>query len=189
MRDISLHLLDLMQNSTAAGADRIMVRIKVGLDHSGLEIVIEDNGRGMSRELSEKVRDPFVTTRTTRRAGLGIPLYEAAALRAGGNFRIESAEGVGTMVTATFETGHIDRPPLGNIAETVVNMIAAYPEIELELQLESKKGKFIFNTSMVKKVLGEEVPITGNDVLAWIGEYIDEGVKMIMGGVLDEVDS
>lgn len=188
MRDLSLHLLDVLQNSAAAGASKITVEIKAGLVRDCLEVVIKDDGRGMSKELSAKVCDPFITTRNTRRVGLGVPLYKAAALRAGGSFGIESTEGMGTTVTAAFKIGHIDRSPIGDFAGTMMNMIGAYPGIEFEIGLESEKGKFVFSTSMVREVLGE-VPITGCEVLTWIREYIDEGMKMIMGGVLDEVDS
>ena len=114
MEELSLHLLDLIQNSVKAGASlvEIIITEKAGL----LTIILEDNGCGMSEEFLSRVESPFTTTRTTRKVGLGIPLFKQAALMAGGDFSITSRQGEGTRLTATFELDNIDRAPMGDLA-------------------------------------------------------------------------
>lgn len=187
MRDLSLHLLDIIQNSVTAGAGKIDLLLSTANSDNQLIIVVKDNGMGMDEELLKKVTDPFTTTRTTRKVGLGIPLFSAAARMSAGSFAIRSEKGLGTTVTAAFQTDHIDRPPLGSISETLSSQILAKPEIEYELIMENKTDRFVFNSFAVQEQLGE-VPINNFDVLSWIGGYIDEGVKAIFGGVLDEIN-
>jgi len=186
MRDLSLHLLDIAQNSITAGASKIGVSICADKERDLLELEITDNGIGMDECFLKEVVNPFVTTRDTRQIGLGIPLLEASAIRASGELRITSEKFVGTTVSANFKISHIDRLPLGDIAQTLTALITARPEIEFELILTNKKESFNFNSPEVKKRLGE-VPITEPQVLTWICEYINEGVKTIFGGVLDEI--
>ena len=117
MKELSLHILDIAKNSVKAGASKIEITVSISESDDRLEIIISDNGCGMSKEFLARVRDPFTTTRTTRKAGLGIPLFEAAALQSGGDFDIESEEGVGTVVRAGFGYSNIDRAPLGSMSE------------------------------------------------------------------------
>lgn len=188
MREIALHILDIMQNSTAARASLIKVMILAEIETGVLEVVIEDNGCGMDSELLVRVTDPFSTTRTTRKVGLGIPLYKASAEQSGGSFGITSQKGVGTVVTARYMIDHIDRPPLGELAGIITDMAAAYPAIEIQLLLESASKQFVFNSREVSQTLGE-VPLTEFTVVKWLREYIGEGLKEIFGGVLSEIDS
>ena len=188
MRDISLHVLDIMQNSTAAQASRIMVIAAVEAAAGVLKLVIEDNGCGMDSDLLASVTDPFMTTRTTRKVGLGIPLFKASAEQSGGSFTITSQKGVGTMVTAIFSIDHIDRPVLGDLAGVITDMAAANPTVEIILQLENTDTQFIFNSGEVRKALGE-VPLSEFEVVRWLREYIGEGLKEIFGGVLSEIVS
>ncbi len=186
LRDLSLHLMDILQNSITAGAGRIEARLQA---EAGILVMsVRDNGCGMDRELLERVVDPFTTTRKTRKIGLGIPLLKAAAERASGGLRIDSRKGEGTTVTATFDIRNIDRPPLGDIAETVTGVILANPETNLKLRLEGDGEAFKLDTEEIKERLGE-VPIVEYEVLTWIGEYVKEGITAIFGGVLDEIDS
>lgn len=188
MKDLSLHLLDIIRNSTAASARNIKVQITAYTSEDKLTIIIEDDGTGMDNELLERVTNPFTTTRTTRKIGMGIPLLKASAEMSSGELKIDSVKGKGTVVYATFKISHIDRPPLGDIASTMTSLIAAEPEIEFMLSLNSDNGSFRFDTAEIKEKLGD-VPINEIEVISWIGEFIEEGIKSIFGGVLDEIDS
>ena len=180
--------MDIIQNSVTARASRIKAVLQAETGAGKLVMTIEDNGSGMDRALLERVTDPFATTRTTRKVGLGIPLLKAASERASGELRIASEIGRGTVLKASFGIGNIDRPPLGDIAETIAGVILANPEIDLELELKRDGEVFELDSSEIKARLGE-VPITEYGVLAWIKEYVNEGIIAIFGGVLDEVDS
>ena len=188
MRDLSLHLLDIIQNSVVAKADKIDFTIEAIVEKDLLIIAIKDNGIGMDEELLVKVSDPFSTTRTTRKVGLGIPLYKAATDRSGGNLLIESVKGCGTKLLASFEIQNIDRPPLGDIADTITGTILANPKLELNINFFCNNEHFEMSTVKIKDQLGE-VPINEYEVLIWIKEYLNEGLKAIFGGVLNEIDN
>ena len=187
MRDLSLHILDIMQNSITAGARNIVTRVSACRKLDKLTLSVEDDGCGMDEELLKRVTDPFATTRTTRKVGLGIPLFMESARRSGGTLTIVSVKGKGTTLTADFQISHIDRPPLGDLADTVRAAILSAPDREFKLQLENGSEDFTFDSRMVRQQLGE-VPIIEFEVLAWIKDYIEEGIKVIFGGVLDEVN-
>lgn len=186
MRDLSLHILDIIQNSITAMAKKIILRISIDAESKILTIYIEDNGKGMSEELLKDITSPFRTTRTTRKVGLGISLLQASAQRAGGDLTIESTLGVGTTVMASFEVSHIDRLPLGDIPETLISVILSDPNLEIEIEFSNNKETFKFTTLEVKERIGE-LPITQLEVLTWIKDYINEGIEIIFGGVLDEI--
>lgn len=188
MRDLSLHLLDIIQNSITADAHKITVIISADSQKGVLTLKISDNGRGMDAELLKQVSDPFMTTRTTRKVGLGISLFKLSTERADGMFSIASERNKGTDIKAALKISHIDRLPLGDISETITGVIVSKPEITLELILESHKKIFRFCTAEVKEKLGD-VSITEFEVITWIREYIDEGVKITFGGILDEIHS
>lgn len=188
MREIALHILDIMQNSTAAKASLIKVSILAEPETGMLEVIIGDDGCGIDSELLASVTDPFSTTRTTRKVGLGIPLFKASAEQSGGSFGIASQKGAGTVVTARYMIDHIDRPPLGDLAGVITDMAAANSIVEIQLLLESGSKQFIFNSREVSQTLGE-VPLTEFTVVQWLREYIGEGLTDIFGGVLSEIDS
>ncbi|NTV89951.1 MAG: ATP-binding protein [Clostridiales bacterium] len=188
MEDISLHILDIMQNSIVAGATAISLSISADPASGLLELCIGDNGKGMDKELLKKASDPFVTHRTTRRVGMGLPLLKDSAEMAEGLLELSSEPGKGTEVRACFGIGHIDRLPLGDLSETIIAELLSYPGLELELTLSSKKGRFEMKTSEIKATL-DGVPITELNIITWIKEYINDGIKEIFGGVLDEIDS
>lgn len=188
MRDLSLHIMDIVQNSLSAKADRIDITICALTDNDLLEIEIKDNGVGMDEDFLKDIKNPFKTTRTTRKVGLGISLFEASAKNASGDLSINSKKNLGTEVKACFKISHIDRLPLGNVAETLTTLIMAQPDVEYNLVIDNKKDQFTFSSLDIKKTLGD-VPITQFEVIKWIGEYIDEGIKTIFGGVLDEIHS
>jgi hypothetical protein len=188
MRDLSLHLIDIIQNSISAKASRILIKLEAVAADDRLTMVVADNGVGMDEDFVRHVADPFVTTRTSRKVGLGIPLLKASAERAEGSFGIKSQKGRGTEITASFRISNIDRLPIGDIAETVSNIITASPGVDIELKISNGTGStFEFDTADVKKQLGE-VPINQFDVVRWIIIYINKGIKTTFGGVLNEVD-
>ena len=178
MKELSLHILDIAKNSVKAKANLIEVIINEDEEKNLLSIGINDNGCGMTEEFLKTVRDPFSTTRTTRKVGMGIPLFEAASQQCGGKLDITSEVGVGTKVTATFELNHIDRAPLGDMPGTMKTLIWGSPEIDF-LYRHTKNGQeFTLDTREIKQVLGG-VPLDNPDVLAWIDEYIIEGLNGI----------
>lgn len=177
MKELSLHILDIAKNSVKAKATQIEITVNEDEVRDKLIIEIKDNGSGMSKEILERVRDPFTTTRTTRKVGLGIPLFEAAAIQCGGGLIIESELGVGTTLTAEFGYSDIDRAPLGDVSDTMVILISGSPDIRF-IYNHFKNGKeFKFDTDVIKEQLGD-VPLNIPEVLSWIGEYINEGINM-----------
>jgi anti-sigma regulatory factor (Ser/Thr protein kinase) len=173
MEDLSLNILDIAQNSLAAGAKRLRIEIGEFPGEDLLEILIGDDGRGMDKELLERVTDPFVTTRKTRNVGLGIPLLKMAAEMAGGSFSIESRPGEGTAVSASFKYSHIDRPPIGSMAETITAIIQGRPDISLLYKRSEGRKTFEFDTEDIYPSLGD-IPPNEPEILQWIREYIEE---------------
>lgn len=188
MRDLSLHILDIMQNSTAAQAELIRAKLIVKSETGMLVVIIEDDGSGMDKKLLAVVTDPFTTTRTTRKVGLGIPLFKASAERSGGSFEIKSHRGAGTVVRAEFEIANIDRPPLGDLAGVITDMAAAWPKADIQLILENGAARFEFSSAEAAGILGD-VPLSEFAVVKWLRGYIYDGIKEIFGGVLNEIDS
>ena len=172
MRELSMHILDLAQNSISASAKNIEIEVSADTIADLLRIVIRDDGRGMSSDFLAKVKDPFTTTRTTRRVGLGIPMFTEAANACDGDLTIDSIPGNGTSLVATFKLSHIDRAPLGDIASTMMTLIAANPDIHFRYFQRVDKEEFVLDTDEVKAQL-DGVPINENAVLKWISEYIE----------------
>jgi signal transduction histidine kinase len=129
MEDLSLHILDIVENSIRAGAKKIEIKIIIDKKKDLLDIEIIDDGEGMDRKTLKNVLNPFFTTRNTRRVGLGLPLLAQSAEESGGSIKIKSKPGNGTKVKATFGYSHIDRRPIGNISESLKVLIAANPDI------------------------------------------------------------
>lgn len=176
MKELSLHILDIAKNSVKARADCIKITVNEDEEKNLLTIDIEDNGCGMSEEFLKTVKDPFSTTRTTRKVGMGISLFEAAAKQCGGKLDIFSEKGKGTRVSVCFEYNHIDRAPLGDMAGTMVTLISGSPGINF-IYSHTKNGRnFTMNTAEFKKVLGD-VPLDTPEVLLWIEDYIKEGIS------------
>lgn len=184
MREISLHILDIMQNSVAANAS--LISISITKADGWLTFVIKDNGCGMTPDMAEKVVDPFVTSRTTRKVGLGIPLFKEAAEVTGGNLEIRSTVDVGTELKVSFKSDSIDRIPLGDFAQVITLSLISHPDIDLLIELESKKGKETLSTKEMKEVLGD-VPINAPEVIEWLETRINESIVNIFGGVLNEI--
>lgn len=176
MKELSLHILDIAKNSVKAGADTIEIGISELPAENLLRIVIKDDGCGMSPALLATVIDPFTTTRTTRKVGLGLPLFKLAAELTGGTLSVESKIGIGTTVTAEFVRNHIDRMPVGDIAGTMAALIQGSPDINFTYHYAINNKEFSFSTEEMKKEL-DGVPVDSLEVLAWIRDFINENTR------------
>lgn len=150
MEDLALHILDVVENSIGASARRISILIVEDARRDLLAIEIKDDGRGMDAETKEKALDPFFTTRTTRRVGLGLPLLAQAARESGGSIEIASRPGKGTTVKASFRRSHPDRKALGDIAETIRTILAGTPDLELRYEHKIDDEVYRFDTTDVR---------------------------------------
>lgn len=182
MQDISLHLLDIIENSVRAGAKCIRTRIINDEQQNILRIIVEDNGCGMDNETLEMAQDPFFTSKEQRekKVGLGIPLFKQNAELCNGNFSITSEPGLGTVLKADFERDNIDRLPLGNLKDTLLGAIIGHQDVDFHVNLISRnKGKeqsFHFDTQAIKEELGD-IPLTYPDVIEYIEQSLLEGIQ------------
>jgi len=179
MEELSLNILDIAQNSISAGASLIDIEV-IEDDVANLLIIrVEDNGKGMDEDLLEKVQSPFITTRTTRKVGLGISFFKEAAEITGGSFEISSMPNVGTEVTATFIKDHIDRQPIGDVGGTITTLVTLNPEIEFALTYKVNKERFDFTTHEVKEMLGDDTPISSPAIVSFLSEYLSQHIENI----------
>ena len=180
MKELSLNILDVAENSMKAGA--ALTQILVTEEGDLLTIEIIDDGCGMSEEVVQSVVDPFYTTRTTRKVGMGIPLLKLAAEQTGGALTITSTtqdadpETHGTHVTATFYTNHLDFTPLGNVSESVLTLIQGHPDTDFYFRHQKDDDAVEMDTRELRVIL-EDVPLNCYDVLVWIREYLEEQYK------------
>lgn len=178
MRELSLHIMDIIENGIGAGADLICLSIEEDHHKNLLRVTITDNGRGIPEALLEKVTDPFYTTRTTRRVGLGLSLFREASRRCEGDFSIESMEGEGTKVEASFRMDHIDLAPMGDIEGAMTSLMMGSPDVDFVYSHRLDDQLFHLDTRIVKREL-EGVPINHPKVLQYISETIREGLTGI----------
>jgi hypothetical protein len=176
MRELSLHLLDLLQNAHEAGATCVEVSIEEDLATDRMSISVRDNGRGMDNETVNRAQDPFFTTRTTRHVGLGLPLLAATARRCDGQVQIESIPGGGTLVTANFRHSHLDRPPLGNVTDTLLAYLLGGDGWEPQLRFHHRlnDGSFLFDTAGIQAE-GGQIPRSYPPLRNWLRDRISEG--------------
>ncbi len=178
MEDISLHILDIAENSIRAGAKLIKIAITENTDKDLLSLEIEDNGRGISNDLTREVLNPFYTTRRTRKIGLGLSLLAQSARETGGDLLIRSEEDRGTVVTAHFIPSHIDMKPLGKIADTILVLIGGEPKIDFVFTHERNGCSYSLDTRLIKASL-EDVPINSLAVLSALKKYLNESLSEI----------
>ncbi len=181
MQEISLNILDIAQNSIRANATLIEITVEENPESDLFAFTVKDNGCGMDEEMVKRVSDPFVTTRTTRKVGLGISLLKAAAQQTGGDITISSALGVGTTIRADFSYNHIDRQPLGDISAVMVSLISMNPDIDFIYTHKFMNEEFTLDTRELRAILGEEVKLSEISVASWIGEFINSNLA-IYGG-------
>ena len=172
-----MHIMDILQNSTRAKATEITLEVLLDSEKETLTLVFKDNGCGMDEETVQKVIDPFYTSRTTRKVGLGLPLLKQNCEMTGGSMHIESKVGVGTTVTAVFGLTHLDTPPMGDLAGTVVLTISAYPDIRFIFHYKlDDEVDYVLDTKEVNEIL-DGLPINDPDVIASLKEMVEENIK------------
>ncbi|HYQ47544.1 MAG TPA: ATP-binding protein [Thermodesulfovibrionales bacterium] len=178
MEDISLHILDIAENSVSASATLVRISITDDPGKNLFTVTIEDNGRGMDAVFVRRVLDPFCTTRTERNVGLGLSFLAQAARETGGDIRIQSVVGQGTIVRADFRPAHIDMKPLGNITDTIVTLIAGNPRVDFHFSYARAGNTYSLDTREIRSAL-EDVPINSADVLSAIRSDLSEGLQAV----------
>ncbi len=177
MKELSLNILDIAENSVKAGAN--LTEITVEENDTSITLVIKDDGKGMTEETLQSVINPFYTTRTTRKVGLGIPLLKLAAEQTGGyidiNSKIKSdiSTDHGTVVTALFNKNHIDFTPLGDVKSTIITLIQGHPDTDFLFLHKKKENEIRLDTRELRAVL-EDVPLNSYDVIVWIDSFLSE---------------
>lgn len=178
MEDLSLHIMDIVENSIRADATAVYVSIEVSTRENILSLTIRDNGRGMDEEDLKRCRDPFFTTKECKKTGLGISMVHQSADEACGTFSILSERNKGTEIRATFQYDHLDRRPVGDIAKTCYVLIAAFPLVDIVFSCRKDGGDFEIDTGEIKKELGD-IPISAPDVLKTLRTHIYEGIRAL----------
>jgi anti-sigma regulatory factor (Ser/Thr protein kinase) len=179
VEDICFHLTDLVQNSVAAGATTIRLDIVESEKQDSLALEIADDGRGMDKQTLEKVQDPFFTSKSFKKVGLGIPLLKATAQACSGDFAIRSEAGRGTEVKARMQRSHLDRPPLGDLQETMLGLLASLDAIDLQFSYRSDRGEFSISSSAIRQQVGE-LHFSHPDVYRFLREYVHAGLGQIL---------
>ena len=181
MTELSLHILDIAENSTRAGASLIQITVDVSLLADRIMITITDDGHGMNEEQLANVTDPFFTTRTTRKVGLGVPFFKQATECSGGSFSITSTVGTGTTVTASFCYSHIDRIPLGDLNSTIYTLITMHPDCDFLYTYRVNEASFVLDTRIFRELL-DGIPFETPDVSAYIKAYLSENETEVNNG-------
>lgn len=171
MKELSLNILDIAKNSVTAGAT--CIEITVTETPQRLSITVGDNGCGMTPEFVARVTDPFTTTRTTRKVGLGIPLLKMEAQMSGGDLTITSQVGEGTTVSAWFDPGNIDMPPLGDLNSSILTLIQGSPEIDFVFTHARGAGSYTLDTREIREIMGD-ISLAEPEILAWLGDFLQE---------------
>lgn len=173
-----MHILDIVENSTRAGATLVLIAIEEDPEKDRFRVEITDNGPGMDEETRRKALDPFFTTKTVRRVGLGLPLFRQATRMTNGSFSITRGTTGGTTVSAEFQRSHIDRQPLGDMASTLETLIAGNPDVDL-VYTHGKEGEsYTLDTRQIREELGG-VPLNHPEVLRAIRDSVREGLREI----------
>jgi anti-sigma regulatory factor (Ser/Thr protein kinase) len=173
LRELALHILDLAENSLTAGASLVTIEAIEDTRTDRLTIRVTDNGRGMDADLAARVADPFVTTRRTRRVGLGLPFLKQAAELCNGSLMIDSVQNIGTTITTTFQHSHIDRMPLGDLPGTILTLVVGYPQADFVYRHIVNDDTFEFDSRPIKAELGE-VALSEPEVIGYL--------KKVLGG-------
>jgi len=178
VRELSLHLLDIAENSVAAQAKSIEICVSEDIANDRLTMSVRDDGKGMDEALLSKVVDPFVTSRTTRKVGLGIPFLKAAAEACNGFMKIESQLGKGTFLEVSFQRSHIDRMPLGDLASTMLTLVVGNPTIHWVFRYIGNQNEFFFDDASLKIELNS-TPLSDPLVIAYLRTTFENGIRSI----------
>ncbi len=179
MQELSMNVLDIAENSVAAGATLVKITLNCKSDEDLLELFIKDDGKGISEEMLKNITDPFVTSRATRKVGLGLPFLKMAAEMTGGSMSINSEVGKGTEVYACFTKGHIDLAPIGDMASTITTLIQCNPHMDFVYTLSCDGESFCADTREIKAIL-DGVSTADASVAVWIREYLQENTHPIL---------
>ena len=182
MPEISLNILDVAQNSVKAGAKLVTLECLIDTKADTLTVIIDDDGCGMTKEQVESVTDPFYTTRTTRKVGLGVPFFKMAAESTGGTFDIKSEPSVGTKVTCVFILSSIDRMPLGDMVSTVHMLVTQNGSMDVVYRYNVDGTEFVLDTREMREILGEDVSFMEPEVSEYIREYLKENTAEVNNG-------
>ena len=186
MRELSLHLLDIAENGVSAGAQNITITIVEDLRADRLRLTVADDGRGMDAAMVEQVTNPFITTRTTRKVGLGIPLLKLAAEQCNGSLMVESTPNVGTTVNVDFQRSHIDRMPLGDVAGTMLSLMIGWPQVRWVLRYRVDDEEFVFDDAPIKEELGDALPLSDPEVIGFLRGALREGIADVTRRTRDD---
>lgn len=178
MKELSLHLLDIAENSISAGASHVKISINENIVENQLIMSVKDNGKGMTPEMVQRIIDPFTTSRTTRKVGLGIPLLKAAAEMCNGFLSISSQPGNGTEIIVQFQHDHIDRMPIGDIAATMLHLVVGSPDIHWTFTHQVNENVFEFDDQFLKEEL-DGIPFSEPEVLSFIRNELITGINLI----------
>jgi anti-sigma regulatory factor (Ser/Thr protein kinase) len=178
LKELSLHILDIAENSVNAGSTKIEISVVENLYKDELVITIKDNGRGMDPEKLKNIADPFITSRTTRKVGLGLPFLKAAAEACDGRMEINSKLGVGTEVTVKFRLSHIDRMPLGDLKSTWLNLLVGYPNVNWVLLYRKNDRSFLLDDQPIKELL-KEIPMSDPQVIRYLKNEMENGFESV----------
>jgi len=178
LRELALHILDIAENSISAGASQVEISVVRNTRENQLVISVRDNGNGMDEEMLARVINPFVTSRTTRKVGLGIPMLKQAAEACNGGLTVDSQPGKCTEITATCQNIHIDRMPLGNLADTFLSLLIGTPDVNWVLDYQADDQVFHFDDREVKAAI-EGMPLTDYRVIEYLTATIKDGVAGI----------
>lgn len=176
-------MLDIAQNSLSANADLVEIFVFAESAEGMLHVSVRDNGKGMAEDVRQSVLNPFFTSRSTRKVGLGIPFFKESAEGCGGSFFLNSALGEGTHIGASYRLNHIDRPPLGDMAETMLGLVVCNEAVDFILHYRRDEAEFTFDTRAIRGALGEEVPFSAPEVIEWLKGYLSEGIQQVNGGM------
>ncbi|MFP4470420.1 MAG: ATP-binding protein [Bacteroidales bacterium] len=179
MKELSLHILDIAQNSIRADASHIRISIRENSETNQMEIEIHDNGRGIAEDILPQVTDPYHTSRKTRKVGMGLPLLKHSAEQAGGILSIRSERGKGTTVQCNFVLDHIDRPPLGDIAGVITQLMTSFPDHVFIYEHNTDAGSFELDSREVKEMIGD-LSQAGTELRKYLREMINENLTEIV---------
>lgn len=178
MKELAMHVYDLMENSTAANATEVRLTIVDSLEHNDFHFTIEDNGKGMSAEFLARVTDPYTTSRTTRKVGLGLPLIKMNTEKCGGGMKLTSELGKGTRLEFWFEHRHWDRPPMGDLAGTLVMLLSAHEDIHFVITYRTDKDEFVLDTDELKEAL-DGMSMNDIHIINYLKEMVAENLKEV----------
>lgn len=188
VRELALHVLDIAENSATADANEVEITVQEDVTNDRLKIVVRDDGQGMDQQLLAQVSNPFVTSRTTRKVGLGIPLLKAAAEACQGSLHLTSVPGQGTRLEVEFQRSHLDRMPLGDLAGTILTLVVGFPEVHWIFRYQINGQEFIFDDEPIKQELNG-VSLTEPSVLAFIRTLLQEGIDRVQCTEMDKISN